>query len=55
MSSATIHLSYLFFVPTMSGLALLWEWEAVSDTSAIRVRCKYLTFLPCITRLSVGH
>ena len=53
MSSATIHLPYLFFVPTMSGLALLWEWEAMSDTSAIRGHCMYLSFLPYITRLSV--
>ena len=53
MSSATIHLPYLFFVPAISRLALLWVREAISDTSAIRGRCKYLTFLLCIIRLSV--
>ena len=53
MSFATIHLSYLFFVPTMSELAPLWEWKAISDNPAIRGHCKYLAFLPCITRLSV--
>ena len=51
MPSATILLSYLFLVPTMSGLALFSECEAMSDILAIRGRCKYLTFLPCITRL----
>ena len=53
MSSATIHLSYVFLVPTMSGLALLCEWEAMSDTPTIGGRCMYLIFLPCVTRLSV--
>ena len=51
MSSFTIHLRYVFFVPTINRFALLWEWEAMSDTRTIRGRCMYLTFLPCRTRL----